>query len=315
MTPELIIIGLAAMAAFISVVAAGLPFVQSDQLKSRLKGVAEKRIELSQKQRDAMQQRARFQPRKHVGMMKLVLERLKLQNMLESRELKAALAQAGWRRQSAAITYIFFRMASPILCTVAALLFVSWHPEYAKKTFAMKMMIFAGAAVVGYYLPSILLKNAIQKRQTIITRSFPDALDLLVICVDAGLSIEAAFNKVTEEMAEGAPIMAEEMGLTAAELAFLGERRLAYDNLAERTGLPAVKSLSTALGQAERYGTSISNALKVISQEVRDARMSAAEKKAAQLPAQLTVPMILFFLPVLFMVIIGPALIRVFHWH
>lgn len=314
MNVEIIIIMLAGVAAFVSVVAAGLPFVQSDQLASRLKAVADKRMELSQKQREAMQQRARFQPRKHVGMMKVAIERLKLQNMVESKELKVALSQAGWRRQSAAITFIFFRMASPILLTVAALVFVSANPEFAKKTFAVKMMIFAGAAVIGYYLPGILLKNAIQKRQVVLTRTFPDALDLLVICVDAGLSIEAAFNKVTEEMATSAPEIAEEMGLTAAELAFLGERRLAYDNLAERTGLPSVKSLATALGQSEKYGTSISNALKVISQEVRDTRMSAAEKKAAQLPAQLTVPMILFFLPVLFMVIIGPALIRVFKW-
>lgn len=315
MNTETIIIFMACFAAFISVVAAGLPFISGDQLASRLKGVAAKRMELSQKQREAMQARARFQPRKHVGMMKSVLERLKLQNMLDSKELKAALAQAGWRRQSAAITFIFFRMASPILMTVAALAFVSANPEYAKKTFAAKMLIFAGAAVVGYYLPGILLKNSIKKRQIILTRTFPDALDLLVICVDAGLSIEAAFNKVTEEMALSAPVIAEEMGLTAAELAFLGERRVAYDNLAERTGLPAVKSLATTLAQAERYGTSISNALKVISQEVRDTRMSAAEKKAAQLPAQLTVPMIVFFLPVLFMVIIGPALIRVFKWN
>lgn len=311
---ETIIIILTGLAAFISVVAAGLPFVNGDQLASRLRGVAQKRMELSLKQREAMQARARFQPRKHVGVMKSILERLKLENLLDARDLKSAMAQAGWRRQSAAITFIFFRMASPILMTVAALVFVSANPEYAKKTFAMKMLIFAGAAVLGYYLPNIVLSNSIKKRQAVLTRTFPDALDLLVICVDAGLSIEAAFNKVTEEMALSAPVIAEEMGLTAAELAFLGERRLAYDNLAERTGLPSVKSLATALAQSEKYGTSISNALKVISQEVRDTRMNAAEKKAAALPAQLTVPMIIFFLPVLFMVIIGPALIRVFHW-
>jgi tight adherence protein C len=156
-----------------------------------------------------------------------------------------------------------------------------------------------------------LLNNTIQKRQHVMQLAFPDSLDLLVICVESGLSIEAAFVRVADEMAETAPIMSEEIGLTAAELAFLSERRQAYENFAERTGLPAVKSLCTTLGQAERYGTSIAVGLRVLSQENRESRLAAAEKKAASLPAKLTVPMILFFLPVLFLVIAGPAAITI----
>lgn len=311
MNVETAIVALSALGAFISVLAVGLPLVQRDQFGQRLKAVAAKRQELSQKQRESLQQRSRFQPKLHVGMMKAVLDRLKLQNLMEARDLKKTLARAGWRRQSAAVTYIFSRIALPVVLAVATLVFVSSSPGFASKALAVKLLICAGAAAVGYYLPAILLKNAITKRQQLVNRGFPDALDLLVICVEAGLSIEAAFNRVTDEMSETNPEIAEEMGLTAAELAFLGDRRQAYENLAERTGLPAVKSLATALAQAEKYGTSVANALRVISGEVRDARMSAAEKKAAALPAQLTVPMIVFFLPVLFLVIIGPAVIKV----
>ncbi|MBW7850088.1 MAG: type II secretion system F family protein [Rhodospirillales bacterium] len=302
---------LTAAGAFISVLAVGLPLVQKDELGARLKAVAARRQELSQKQQAAFQQKTRFQPKRHVGLMKAVLDRLKLQNMLEAKDLKKKLAQAGWRRQSAAVTFTFSRIAAPIVLTIVTLIFVSSAPEFASKAFATKLLICAGAALVGFFLPAILLQNAITKRQQVLSRAFPDALDLLVICVDAGLSIEAAFSRVTEEMAEGSPEMAEEMGLTSAELAFLGDRRLAYENLAERTGLAYVKSLVTALSQAEKYGTSISNSLRVIAQETRDVRMSAAEKKAAALPAKLTVPMIVFFLPVLFMVIAGPAGIQV----
>jgi len=305
---EQMIILLAAAGAFVSVMAVGIPLVSKDQLASRLKAVAARRQELSAKQRaNYSAQRGRFQPKRHVGMMKAVIDRLNLQKLIESKELRNRLAQAGWRRQSAPITYIFSRVASPIVAAIVALLYVSSTPYM----FNTKMMIVAGAAVVGYFLPAILLKNAIIKRQKLLSRGFPDALDLMVICVDAGLSIEAAFTRVTEEMAESSPMIAEEVGLTSAELAFLGDRRQAYENLAERTGLPAIKALATAMLQAEKYGTSISNSLRVIAQEVRDQRMAAAEKKAAALPAQLTVPMIVFFLPVLFIVILGPAGITV----
>ena len=159
-------------------------------------------------------------------------------------------------------------------------------------------------------MPKVLLTNRIQKRQLKITRAYPDALDLMVICVEAGLSIEAAFNRVAEEFDETAPELAEEMGLTTAELAFLPDRRAALENLAIRTGIPAVKSLVTALIQSEKYGTPVAVSLRVQANEQRDERMSKAEKKAGALPAQLTVPMIAFFLPVVFVIILGPAIIK-----
>ena len=185
---------------------------------------------------------------------------------------------------------------------------LSLFPDWTTQA---KLLCALVGAALGYLLPTIFLTNAVQKRQKILTRALPDALDLMVICVESGMSIEAAFTKVSEEMAETAPLMAEEMGLTAAELAYLGDRRNAYENLAERTGLATFRSLTTTLLQSEKYGTPIATGLRVIAQENRDARLNAAEKKAAALPAQLTVPMIIFFLPVLFIVIAGPAGIQV----
>jgi tight adherence protein C len=304
-----LIVLVAAVAAFASVLAVGLPLMSRDQLASRLKAVAARRQELSARQRDALGGRRRFQPSRRVGLMKAVLDRLKLQDMLEARGVKARLAQAGWRHPSAVVTYIFSRVAVPVLLLALGLVYAT--TVFHASPPATKMLIVAGAVAIGVYLPQILLTNAVQKRQAALARSFPDALDLMVICVEAGLSIETALQRVTEELGAGAPEMAEEIGLTAAELAFLGDRRQAWDNFAERTGLPQVKSLATALVQSEKYGTPVGQALKVLAQENREARMSTAEKKAAALPAKLTVPMIVFFLPVLFIVIAGPAAIQV----
>ena len=167
------------------------------------------------------------------------------------------------------------------------------------------------AAYIGMQLPYLFLKNKIQHRKLSIIRAFPDALDLLLICVESGMSIEAAFRRVSEEIGSQSIPLAEELTLTTAELSYLPDRRQAYENLAERTGLEGVKAVCLALQQSERYGTPMAQTLRVMSQENRDMRMSEAEKKAAALPPKLTVPMIVFFLPVLFVVILGPAAIRV----
>jgi tight adherence protein C len=176
----------------------------------------------------------------------------------------------------------------------------------------VKIGICLAAAYGGMQVPFFFLKNRIAKRQLSIKRAFPDALDLLLICVESGMSIEAAFRRVSTEVGTQSIALAEELTLTTAELSYLPERRLAYENLGIRTGLEPVKSITTALIQAERYGTPLGQALRVLSQESRDQRMIEAEKKAAALPPKLTVPMILFFLPVLFVVIMTPALIQVF---
>jgi tight adherence protein C len=175
----------------------------------------------------------------------------------------------------------------------------------------IKVAISIGAAYFGMLSPNLFLRNQIQRRQASIKRAFPDALDLLLICVESGMAIEPSFRKVSEEIGTQSIPLAEELALTTAELSFLPDRRQAYENLARRTGLEGVKAVCLALQQAERYGTPLGTTMRVLAQENRDMRMSEAEKKAAGLPPKLTVPMILFFLPVLFVVILGPAAIRV----
>ncbi len=310
--PQILIVMLAFAGSFASILAFTLPFLQRDQRAARLKVVAERREELSQQQREKMaQERTRRWPQSqaHVTLMKALLGRLKLENLTSSRELKKQLAAAGWRNQSAVFTYVFARLGAALTFGLIALLFLTFSDKFAQPLL-VRLLISGALAAAGYYLPPLLVKNAIQKRQEEMTLSFPDSLDLLVICVEAGLSIEAAFGRVTAEIAEQAPVLSLELGLTSAELALLGDRRQAYANFAERTALPAAKSLATALIQSEKYGTQVGVALKILAQENRDDRMAKAEKKGGALPAQLTVPMIVFFLPVLLLVIIGPAAIQ-----
>ncbi len=296
---------------FASVIALALPFLRRDMRASRLKAVSQRREELGRQQRDELaKQRSRRQPTARVTLMKKLLEKFRLENLTASKELKQNLAAAGYRQQSAVVTYVFTRFALAIGLSLFALLLLSVG-ETSDYPFLKRLAISAVLGLIGFYLPQLMLKNAIQKRQFEMTRAFPDTLDLLVICVESGLAIEPAFARVTEEISDNAPVLAQELGLTSAELAFLGDRAKAYANFAERTGLPAVRALSTSLAQSDKYGTPVSVALKVLAQENRDDRMAKAEKKAGALPAQLSVPMILFFLPVLFMVIIGPAIIQI----
>ncbi|MEO1266314.1 MAG: type II secretion system F family protein, partial [Pseudomonadota bacterium] len=172
----------------------------------------------------------------------------------------------------------------------------------------------AAAGFLGFYLPNILLENRVQRRQASLKAAFPDSLDMLLICVQSGMSIEAGFGRVATEISSQSMELAEELSLTTAELSYLQDRKKAFENLGKRTGLPGIKSVATALIQAEQYGTPVGQALRVMAKENREMRMSEAEKKAAALPPKLTVPMILFNLPVLFVVILGPAMIQIFKW-
>ena len=314
--PQNIILFLSCIATFMAIMGLGMPYFQRDPLQSRLKAVAKRREELSMAQRDKLLQAKRpvlAMSKSQVGLMEMILKRLNLENLMGSQELRNKLAQAGMRGQAPIVTFAFIRLlVAPVVMALLAVLFLFvMNIEMLDFEINAKVLIVAGAAALGFFLPNIILTNMIQKRQQELSRGFPDALDLLVICVEAGLGLEAAFSRVAEEFGEGSPILAEEFGLTTAELAFLGNRRQALENLSDRTGLENVKSLTTALIQAEKYGTPVSLALKVISQEGRDKRMSLAEEKANKLPAQLTVPMIIFFLPVIFVVVLGPAAIKV----
>ncbi len=242
--------------------------------------------------------------------MKRVVDNFNLSKWVGQEKARSMLMQAGFRGQAPYITYLFFRMAMPVVMLFASLfyIFVVLNLDYPPM---LKVAMSIGCAYLGMQSPNLFLKNKITRRQLSIRRAFPDALDLLLICVEAGMSIEAAFRKVSEEVGTQSVALAEEFTLTTAELSYLPDRRQAYENLAQRTGLEGVKAVCLALQQSERYGTPLATTLRVLAQENRDMRMSEAEKKAAGLPPKLTVPMIVFFLPVLFVVILGPAAIRV----
>lgn len=304
------IIVLAVFAAALATVAAvALPFMRGERFEARLRSVKERRRALSQTQQTSFQTRNRLQVSSGKGLKAFFLRGVSMRDLLDAKALRTQLARAGKRSPSAVANYLFMRMAIPAILVIVALLY-AWL-VFPDKPIGVRLVVVAAVGLFGYLMPQILLKNAISKRQKALQRAYPDALDLIVICVESGMSIEAAFNKVTDQMADSSAEMAEEFGLTAAELAFLSDRRQAFENLHERTGMPTFKALATTLLQSERYGTPIANGLRVLAQENRDARMSTAERKAAALPAQLTVPMIIFFLPVLFVVIVGPAAIQV----
>jgi tight adherence protein C len=239
-----------------------------------------------------------------------VVDQLNLSKWVGQEEARALLVQAGYRGQAPYITFLFFRLIMPVVMLVFSLFYLFVVVQLDQPAF-IKLGLCIGATYLGMQLPGLFVKNKITRRQLSIKRAFPDALDLLLICVESGMSIEAGFRKVSQEIGTQSIPLAEEFTLTTAELSYLQDRRQAYENLAKRTNLEGVKSVCMALQQAERYGTPMAQTLRVMAQENRDIRMMEAEKKAAGLPPKLTVPMILFFLPVLFVVILGPAAIRV----
>jgi tight adherence protein C len=310
--PRVLFMFFAAVAAGATVLSLAMPLLSTDTLDKRMKAVALEREKIRQRERERMTQLSskgslRQSPKQY---MKTIVENFNLGKWVGQDKARSMLMQAGFRGQAPYVTYLFFRMAMPIIMFFGSLfyIFVVIDLDYPPM---MKFAMCIGCAYFGMYSPNLFLKNKIQRRQLSIKRAFPDALDLLLICVESGMSIETAFRKVSEEIGTQSVALAEEFTLTTAELSYLPDRRQAYENLVQRTGLDGVKAVGIALQQAERYGTPLGTTLRVLAQENRDMRMSEAEKKAAGLPPKLTVPMILFFLPVLFVVILGPAAIKV----
>ena len=309
--PQFIVMVLAAIAAFATVTSLVLPLLSSDRLESRMKYVAgererlraERMAQLAEEQR---QSRLRKDPK---SFMKQVVEWLNLRKALETDETRERLKMAGMRGQAPVVAFLFFRATLPVFTFLIPLIYLFFFNDHGL-TPLLRVAVAIGGAYVGFYLPNIFITNLIQRRQKSIRQAFPDSLDLLLICVQAGMSVEAAMSKVASEISTRSIELAEEFSLTTAELSYLQERRLAYENLGKRTGIPVVRAVGTSLIQAERYGTAISQALRTLAKESREMRMAEAERKAAALPPKLTVPMIVFFLPVLFIVILGPAVLR-----
>ncbi|MEL6857264.1 MAG: type II secretion system F family protein [Pseudomonadota bacterium] len=297
-----------AVAMFMTVVGVMLPALKGDKLETRLKQVSSHREKLRRASRANLEQTGLKREAK--GTINDITQKLDLQKMLEDPNIAAKLEQAGLRGPRPLTIFYFCRFALPFAGAVLMFVYIFFVNDFGLAANMKYGSILVGAAI-GFYAPNLYVGNIAAKRQQSIMRAFPDALDMMLICVESGMSIEMAFAKVGAEIGTASPELAEELQLTTAELSYLQERRLAYENLARRTGHEGVKAVTMALTQAERYGTPLGDALRVMAKENRDMRMSAAEKKAAALPAQLTVPMILFFLPVLFLVVLGPAVIKV----
>lgn len=285
------------------------PLLEGDQLKKRMASVADSREGLREARLQSLNKNKGLRTETKGGLKNLV-DNLSLAKLLEASDLKDKLAQAGLRGQKPIYMFYFFRLVMPVVMGLYGLIFLVLLNNM-EWTFQQNLLATVMLVIVGYYSPGIYLKNKAGKRMKSIEPVFPDALDLLLICVEAGMSVEMAFGRVSKEMAENSVELAEEFSLTTAELSYLPNRRQAYENLARRNNHTGVRSVSTALVQAERYGTPLGNTLRTLANENRQMRVLAAEKKAAALPAKLTVPMIVFFLPVLFIVILTPAAMRI----
>ncbi len=313
--PRALAILLASVGTAATVVAVAMPWLQPDKLARRIKLVSSERERIRARERERLRSsEAKSALRaKPSSLVRRLVETLNLSNWLGTETAKSQLAMAGYRGAGAEYVFLTFRLLTPIafflIAAVYIFLILHWN-----QPMIIKLGAAIGAAYVGIKAPELFIRNTIVKRKRELERAYPNTLDLFLICVESGMSIELAARKVSQEIGVESIAMAEEIALLAAEMSFLEERRMAFDNLGMRTGLDSIRSLVTVLSQSERYGTPLGAALRVLAQESRDLRMNAAEKKAAALPPTLTVPMILFFLPGLFAAILTPAAIQINHW-
>lgn len=301
-----ILVGIAALAAMLAVYAA---ITVRDPMAKRVKALNERREELKAGiiTAKAKKRQSLLRKTETTDKIKGTLEGMKVLQESQLLQAQQKLAQAGFRNKEWAVAVIFSRMVLPIALGLLVLIVVYWVNFFPDWGSFKRFSAFAAAVILGYKGADIYLSNLITKRSAAIRKGLPDALDLLVICAEAGLTVDAAFNRVAKELGRAYPELGDEFALTSIELSFLTERRSAFENLAYRVNLDAVRGVVTTMIQTERYGTPLASALRVLSAEFRNERMMRAEEKAARLPAIMTIPLILFILPVLFIVILGPA--------
>ena len=308
---DVILVGslLAGMAALAVVLAIYAAVTVKDPMAKRVKSLNARRNELktgmmttTAKKRQSVVRRTDTTDR-----MKDALQSMKVLQESQVKMIQQKLAQAGMRNKEMAVAVIFARMVLPVVLGLIGVAVIYWSDIFPEWGSFKRFMAFAALVVAGYKGPEVYIGNTAKKRTKEIQKGLPDALDLLVICAEAGLTVDAAFNRVAKELGRAYPELGDEFALTAIELAFLTERRQAFENLAYRVDLDAVRGVVTTMIQTERYGTPLASALRVLSAEFRNERMMRAEEKAARLPAIMTIPLIMFILPVLFIVILGPA--------
>jgi len=315
MQAENLIVIMASLAAFAAIFTVVAPLFDNDKLAARTKLVTSERDKLKAAQRAAMETRGdvtRLRERQSVGVFEQLVRTLNLRTVFEAEGTREVLRRAGYRSERHLTMFLAMRAILPLI--VSSLVFIEASTTYADTfTTSTRLLATMAGLIAGSYLPGLYVKNVANKRQGSVKNAWSDGLDLLLICIESGMSLEAAMGRVAREIGSQSVPLAEELQLTTAELSYLPDRRKALDNLAKRTGLETVRSVVTAMIQAERYGTPLGSALRVLAEENRKDRMMEAERKAAALPPKLTVPMILFFLPVTFVVVLGPSLITVLH--
>ncbi|WP_284124603.1 type II secretion system F family protein [Parerythrobacter aestuarii] len=301
-----ILAGIAALAVMLAIYAA---VTVKDPMAKRVKALNERRDELKAGIVKASGKKRQSLVRKTESTEKVkdTLQNMKVLQQSQIEIIQQKLAHAGIRNKELAVYVIGARLVLPIVLGLIVFTVVYWMDFFPQWGSMKRYGALCAALGLGYKGPELYLKNIAKKRTDAIRKGLPDALDLLVICAEAGLTVDAAFNRVAKELGRAYPELGDEFALTAIELSFLTERKLAFDNLAYRVDLEAVKGVVTTMVQTERYGTPLASALRVLSAEFRNERMMRAEEKAARLPAIMTVPLILFILPVLFIVILGPA--------
>lgn len=312
--PGMIVAVLVAIAVFGTVYSLASPYMERGDLNKRMKAVSTERELMRARERarlTAEQAGKKSLRATNNQSVRQIVEKFNLRSALVDDATIVKLRAAGYRSQNALNMFLVARFLLPFVVAAVVAIWIFVLGNMSERPFPIRLFVTIVGGYIGFYLPNIYISNRMNKRQASIKRAWPDALDLMLICVESGISIEAAMRRVAEEIAVQSTELAEEMVLTMAELSFLQDRRTAFENLGNRTQLEGVKSVTQALIQAERYGTPIAQALRVLAQEGRDERMNEAEKKAAALPPKLTVPMIVFFLPVLIAVILGPAGIQV----
>jgi len=308
LTADGVLVILVATMAFTTVVAVWYGLLETHPMERRARMLAARRAELRDKILSDKAPRRR--QKEGAGLMHQVVKTLKLMQSQQTAKLHDRLMQAGLRSRDAVVAFLFFKVATPVMFGAIAFLLV-YLLQVGDLTSMTRLATLLGSATFGFFAPELYVSNLIKKRQLALQKALPDGLDLLVICAESGLALDAALDRVANELGNAAPELAEELQLTGIELGFLPERRHALLNLGRRTNLPSIRGVVNTLLQTEKYGTPLSQSLRVLSNEFRDQRMLRAEEKAARLPATLTVPMILFILPVLFIVLIGPAIIGV----
>ncbi len=303
LSAEDLIVAMAAMTACVSLAAVWMALLHRDPAVRRARALAAQREALRSGMLAVRRREDRLQA---MTIMRQVVERLQLMRSAQAEKISLKLARAGWRSKDAVVRYLFARIALPFAFGGGALLLLYGFDAYNLES-TVKLLVSLVAVMVGAYAPDMLVKNAALKRQDKIRKSLPDALDLMVICAEAGLSLDATMRRVADELGQAAPELADEFGLTSLELGFLEDRQKALQNMVLRTDLVAMRVMINTLVQAEKYGTPLAHSLRILSADSRTERVLKAEEKAARLPAMLTVPMIIFILPPLFVVLLGPA--------